>query len=153
MVTLAVSFEPAQSKDSIFDQPTLSISVDTTQLSIEELITCTVRTQLMIRRAREQAKRSEYAENRFLTDSAIAAGRRSGRITTPRQPEQRYSDLPDEMQQQQIQQEINRALVAFNKKQFRILVDGQLHHNQDDQVIVSDVSQILFLRLTPLVGG
>ena len=46
-----------------------------------------------------------------------------------------------------------KALKAFDEGRYYIIVDDMQVENLDDEVIISADSKIVFIRLTPLVGG
>ena len=49
--------------------------------------------------------------------------------------------------------EIETALVAFESNKFLMLLDDTQVENLDDELTLTDNSELVFLRLTPLVSG
>jgi hypothetical protein len=51
------------------------------------------------------------------------------------------------------EQQFERALKAFQRNGFLVLVNGQQYDALDDEIELGTETQITFLRLVPLVGG
>jgi hypothetical protein len=51
------------------------------------------------------------------------------------------------------QEQFERALEAFERNGFLVLVDDRQAESLDDPIVISEVSKVSFVKLVPLVGG
>jgi|SRR5579859_3923314 len=129
--------------------PTVEVEVVPEQLTASQLISRTVAAQI---RELEQGYQLDHErvlralQRQYLTDPELHEQANQGRIGLP-------SAMPPVIQPIDVQQETAKAVDAFRRKTFLILVDGKQVDQLDETVILTQSSKIVFMRLTPLVGG
>jgi enoyl-CoA hydratase/carnithine racemase len=99
--------------------------------------------------ATANARAIEHAEAHARTRSFLIAFEPSSpeaALNAPRSPKRRQ-EIFDE------QAEYDRAILAFEKRQFIMLLDERQIENLDDEFGLTGANEIVFLYLTPLVGG
>ena len=152
MLTLAVNFETLPGQ-ALQEQKQVEVSFEPIGLTLGELIGSTVRAQLMTKAIQEGVKYSDHVASDILTEQMIASGKQQGRIALSREPERRYSGKNTEEFRAYMQQEVDKALAAFDGKKFHLLIDGEIQQQLDEKISITDSTKIVFLRLTPLAGG
>lgn len=129
--------------------PTVTVEVAHEQLTVGQLIGQTVEAQI---RELERSYQLDHAsiqqalQRQYLTEPELREQASQGRIRQP-------SAMPSVMQPVDAQQATAKAVDAFRRKAFVILIDGKQVDQLDETVILTPSSKIIFLRLTPLVGG
>jgi hypothetical protein len=109
--------------------------------TVRDLLDAIVRSQVDAFRTRKQ----EARVLRILTEREIADGREAGKIALGDQiPDDR---LPDP------EQAIDAALTAFEDAFYFMFVNDQQMERLDHPLAAAEVTDILFVRLTPLAGG
>ena len=109
-------------------------------LTLSELIDAVVRHEVDAFRTRQQERQLD----RVLTNAQIAEGARLGKVG----PEGRATPA-----QVDADQAVATALEAFTDGLYFVFVDGNQIEDVDTTVHVVPTSTLLFVRLTPLVGG
>lgn len=115
----------------------LRLELAQTRVRVSELIAQTVLAQVSMRRAMAEPQRDH------LDEDEIRRQRELGRIVLPRP-----QNLADELQQH-----VERAQQAFADRRYRMILDGRWLTALDEEVELVEDSALVFLRLTPLVGG
>jgi hypothetical protein len=77
----------------------------------------------------------------YLDDEALRQQLASGRVALDKSAE------PD------LAREIERARQGFAEGRYRMILDGAWLSDLDEEVELSEHGKLVFLRLTPLVGG
>lgn len=152
MVTLAVSFETLPGQKQL-EKKQITVAFEQMTLTLGELIESTVRAQLITKTIQENVKHSDFVESNFLTENMIFSGKQQGRVALAKTPERQYSGKTDEEYQRYLQNEVDQALAAFSGKKFHVLIDGEMQQDLQEIIRVTDSTKVVFLRLTPLVGG
>lgn len=127
--------------------PNVALSLLTETLTIRELIANTVEEQirdLQLQRQMDIESIRNILSRQYLTDAEIQAQAQTGAIKMP--------ELPDNSPIF-ITQETEKALTAFEKGVYVIVIDGKQAQSLDDTVTLKPTSKVTFLRLTPLKGG
>jgi hypothetical protein len=136
MVCLDVAFElPADATD--FDPASGPLQLQLAQpvMRVSDLIAQAVTTQMMLRRLTRGPARA------YLDDEALRQQLASGRVALDKSAE------PD------LAREIERARQGFAEGRYRMILDGAWLSDLDEEVELSEHGKLVFLRLTPLVGG
>jgi hypothetical protein len=123
------------------------ITVEAEHCTLAELICRTVEAQLADLQAQhnDTARVQEVLERHYLSNEEIVSQTRSGMVRMPKTPTTKVP--PDtEMAQQ-------RALHAFTRQAYVVLVNGEQVEQLDDLVICMPQTKVIFLRLMPLAGG
>lgn len=118
------------------------------QLTVAELISRTVEEQirdLLITRGIDKESTRQMLDRQYLSSEDIQRQASQGKISVP--------SKAVEMPEIDTQVEISRALDAFKRKTYIIVVDGRQVESLEDVLTLSATSKINFMRLTPLVGG
>lgn len=127
--------------------PNVALDLLTETLTIRDLITHTVEEQirdLHIQRQMDFDNIQHILNRHYLTDVEIQAQAQTGAIKMP--------ELPDNSPIF-ITQETEKALTAFEKGVYVIVIDGEQAQSLNDTVTLRPTSKVTFLRLTPLKGG
>ncbi|MCL4255374.1 MAG: hypothetical protein KJ043_16560 [Anaerolineae bacterium] len=127
--------------------PNVALDLLTETLTIRDLITHTVEEQirdLRIQRQMDFDNIQHILNRQYLTDAEIQAQAKTGAIKMPELP----NDSPIF-----IIQETEKALTAFEKGVYVIIIDGEQAQSLNDTVTLKPTSKVTFLRLTPLKGG
>ncbi len=152
MLTIAVNFEALPGQKPL-EQKQVEVAFEQMELTLGELIESTVRAQLMTKTIQEDVKYSDYVVSDVLTEKMIASGKQQGRVALEKEPERRYSGKSTQEFRAYMQQEVDTALAAFSDKKFHVLINGEMQQHLNEKISVNDLTKIVFLRLTPLVGG
>ena len=119
-----------------------------TTLTTQDLIRRTVEEQvwnLLSARKLEQAQARQILDRHYLTEAEVRSQASSGAVRLPRKASATRSI--------DMEEEIGRAVHAFQNGLFAVLVDGQQLMSLQDRVTLRQASKVTFLRLTPLAGG
>ena len=129
--------------------PPVAFHYHSETISVRELIQRVVSSQIQILQAREARDNSEIQAilaRQYLADEEVSEQAASGAVKMPAASEQnRHAPDPE--------QEMQRALRGFEEGRFFITVNGFQPESLDQHLLLTEYSQVLFLRLTPLVGG
>lgn len=125
--------------------PDVRVAVTDAGISVRDLIRKAVAAQLAELAAMPDRSGSVRSLARqYLTDAEVAAMARQGTVRlTAAQP----GPAPDP------EAEAGRAIDAFGQGRFAIFAGGTQFTSLDDMVRAGDTERVLFLRLTPIVGG
>jgi hypothetical protein len=125
--------------------PDVRVAVADQGISVRELIRGAVAAQLAeLAAGRERLDSRRALARQYLTDAEVAAMAREGTVRfAPRQP----GPVPDP------EAEADRAVAAFRRGVFAVFAGGRQLTGLDDVVRADCAERVLFLRLTPLVGG
>ena len=137
MVCLDVAFE--LSADATDFDPTsgpLQLELEQQTMRVSDLIAQAVTTQVMLRRVARGPARD------FLDEEALRQQLARGRVALDKD-----SVEPD------LAREIERARQGFAEGRYRMILDGSWLSDLDEEVELTDHGKLVFLRLTPLVGG
>jgi hypothetical protein len=137
MVCLDVAFELAVDATD-FDPASgpLQLQLPQAVMRVSDLIAQAVTTQVMLRRLSTGPARP------YLDDDALRQQLARGRVALDK-----HADEPD------LTREIERARQGFVEGRYRMILDGAWLSDLDEQVELTDHGKLVFLRLTPLVGG
>lgn len=143
-----------QVRNRLFGQPNVEIpnvALDLLHetLSVRDLITRTVTEQiqdLLLNHHWDEAKTRETLARQYLTDHEIAEQAEQGAV---RVLPTKIGKIPNI----NTGEEVQKALTAFQKRIYLIVVDGYQPAELDEDLTLKPTSKITFLRLTPLVGG
>ncbi len=136
MVCLDVAFDlPADVTD--FDPASGPLRLELAQsvMRVSDLIAQAVTTQVMLRRLARGPARE------YLDDEALRQQLARGRVALDQTTE------PD------LAREIEHARQGFAEGRYRMILDGAWLSDLDEEVELSEHGKLVFLRLTPLVGG
>lgn len=129
--------------------PPVAFHYHSETISVRDLIQRVVATQIQILQDQQSCSDSEIHKilaRQYLADNEVHEQAASGVVKMPA-AEIQNRHTPDS------QREIQRALEGFEKGLFFITANGFQPDSLDQQLLLSNHSEILFLRLTPLVGG
>ena len=76
----------------------------------------------------------------------ISAGLEAGKVAEPTSNRSKLSVID-------IEPAVAAALVAFERREFQIAINGEFVRRLDDLVDIDEASEAVFLRLVPLRGG
>ena len=110
------------------------------KLTLQELLTAVVQAEVEAFRSRQ----TEGRLNQILTPDRIEQGVDRGKISSG------GSELAQEVD---LQVAINNAIQSFQDGFYYVFIDDEQQMELDKSVILQPRSQLIFLRLTPLVGG
>lgn len=118
-------------------------------LTVATLIRRTVEEQVRELRMRqyldaEQARRA--LDRQYLTSDEIAAQAEQGSVRFP-------SQRARKSRQVEAEEEVDRALRAFEAGAYLILVDGRRIESLNEEIRFAPGSNVTFRRLMPLIGG
>lgn len=120
------------------------------RLSLAQLIEAAVRTHLAVRRATRPRAVTATRGGDVLDPLRLSMGMAMGKIATASRAERELQNADDADENV----EIAKALAAFRKGGFQVVIDGTWYRNDlDAEVALQEDSTVLFLRLMPLVGG
>lgn len=101
--------------------------------------------ELSFKRRLDAAQVSDVLQRQYLSESEIAAQSAEGRIKMP--------GAPEELKPVNVENEIARAMRAFEGGRVFLYAGGRQVENLDEELDFSRQSKVTFLRLTPLMGG
>jgi len=129
--------------------PPVAFHYHSETISVRELIQRVVTCQIQILQAQQAHGEHEIQAilaRQYLADEEVSEQAADGAVKMPSVAAQnRYAPDPA--------QEVQRALRGFEAGRFFITVNGFQPEFLDQHLLLSEHSQVLFLRLTPLVGG
>lgn len=126
--------------------PAVALTLLHQRITVRQLIAQAVEEQIaeMVLHQQADIARAERALARqYLTPEEIDAQAQTGQIMMPKLPDDSIS----------VANQVQKALRAFQKGAFIIIVDGYQPADLDEELELTATSKITFLRLTPLVGG
>jgi hypothetical protein len=138
VLTLTISGKVMGKTQPLFTNWQLSIPVG--RLTLQELLTQIVRSEVAEFKDRQSQRRLTH----ILSAADIDLGMARGKI------ESGGSDLDQVVD---VEGSINIALQAFKDGFYLVFINDQQQEDLDDLVEVGINSELLFLRLVPLVGG
>ena len=124
---------------------TVLVEVSMTRITVTDLIRRVVEEQvwdLMNRRKLNTSEAQRALERQYLTDDEVAKQAAGGAVRLPRV----LKPLDPE-------REVRRAIEAFEKGTYLVLVNGRQVAGLSETLTLAESSRVTFLRLTPLVGG
>jgi signal transduction histidine kinase len=136
--TLTISGKVIGKSQNLFT--TWQMNLPNQQLTLGELLTQVVQAEIKAFHDRQSQQRL----TKVLGLVEIAAGVAQGKITSG------GSELDQTVDEQQA---IDNALQSFQDGFYLVFIDDQQQENLADLVDLKTNSELLFLRLTPLVGG
>ncbi len=119
------------------------------RLTVAELIRRTVEEQvreLAVRRKLDAEQARRALDRQYFTDKEIVARSERGGVNDP---SQRTSSLAEIRPQE----EVRKALRAFEAGSYFVTVDGRQVERLDEVIELRPDSKVTFIRLMPLVGG
>lgn len=129
--------------------PTVAVEVVHEQVTAGQLINQTVESQihnLEESHHLSQERVSRALQRQYLTEVEMHEQAKQGRIGLS-------SNVLPTLHPIDIKEETAKAMDAFRRRTFLILVDGKQIDSLDETLALTPSSKIVFLRLTPLVGG
>jgi hypothetical protein len=138
MLSVQVQNELDKDLQTSLKLPSYRVQVATSVLSVRALIEASVCAYLNLSRLLQ----SQPDAAPFLNVTEIESGVAQGKVA-----------LSTSEPVPQLQAEVKRCLAAFSSGKFQIVVDGVWHRSLDEQIELTEESQITFLRLLPLQGG
>jgi hypothetical protein len=123
------------------------VDVVESSLTLAQLIRRTVEEQVRELQARQKldaAAVQEALDRQYLTDAEMAA--QVEQHAAIRMPARAHGRID-------AQHEVQRALMAFERGVYHVLVDGRQIEHLNDRVDVRLGTRVTFLRLMPLAGG
>lgn len=127
--------------------PAVTFHYRSETIRVRELIRRVVTAQIQIlheQRTHSLCEIQEILARQYLAGMEVEELAAEGAVKMPTAPDFRAPDL---------EQEVERALAGFEQGRFFITVNGYQPDSLDDMLLLSEFSKVLFLRLTPLVGG
>ncbi len=140
--------------------PTVTLDFLQQEITVEELIRRTVEEQIRELVAKrkldmEQAQRAlnaQYLE--YLESAKVFSEERGEHFPADAEllPPQaiRVSTM---MSAGRIRSEVRKAIEGFQKRLYRIIIDGRLVERLDEKIVFEPGAKVTFIRLIPLVGG
>lgn len=128
----------------------IHFSSDVETLTVRELIERSVTEQIKIlqkSQASSEQRIKASLERQYLSDADIASLSKQGNICCADIEKNRQSSVID------IRHEIARAEEAFTQKRFFITLNDYQPEMLEEKIRLTDHTEVLFLRLMPLVGG
>lgn len=129
--------------------PNIALELLNETLTIRELITHTVEeqvTEMLTKQKIEIETARRILQRQYLTEADIAQQAEQGAIRDPNVTPKKPAELDSKT-------EVKKAVEAFEKNTYLIIIDGEQADSLDQVVTLSPTSKVTFLRLTPLVGG
>jgi len=129
--------------------PAIAFRYHSETISVRALIQRAVTAQITTLReqhARSHAEIRQILARQYLAGEEITAQAEQGAVKMPAAAQSR-AHAPDP------EQEVARALAGFEQGRFFITVNGYQPDSLEQRLLLTQYSKVLFLRLTPLVGG
>lgn len=120
------------------------------RISVRDLIAraVTEQIQVLLELHRTEARLVHLALARqYLSSKDIEKQAESGRIGLPAERERQPAPIIDTAN------EIKKALSGFETRAYQVVLDGVPLESLDENIVLKRETKIIFLRLTPLVGG
>ncbi len=129
---------------------TVTFDLASNTISVRSLIEKTVVQQIQVMLSADAGETEllrDALNAQYLTNDEIQRQAPSGQV--------RLKPAPSPVSPQSIdpEKEIATAIRGFQQKAFKVVVDGEVMESLDDSLVVGETTKIVFLRLTPLVGG
>lgn len=126
--------------------PEINLQLLRREVSVKDLIAQTVEKQLnaLQENSLSPEEISKKMNAQYLETQDIEQQQLSGKIALSR---------PDERKMPSLEREIDKALVAFQNRRFKIFIDGDEVLDINETCILKEDGNIKFVRLIPLVGG
>ena len=131
--------------------PTIALPLSESRLTVAELIRHTIIEQLSeltVRQMLDSVLARERIARQYLSAAEIAEQAASGSVRGPAVPAAAVQ--PPRFD---VEHEVTKAWRGFERRAFRVVVDGQMPTNLSEQLALRPDSKVAFMRLTPLVGG
>jgi len=122
------------------------------KITVRELISRTVTEQIKELTETQKAEAATIhlvLARQYLTPKDINQLTETGRIRLPSEKQVNKADSAVI----NVDEEINKALNGFDTQAFRVLADGEQMESLDQELVLTDETKLVFLRLTRLVGG
>ncbi len=119
------------------------------RITVGELIRRTVEEQvreLVGRRKLDALQAQQALARQYLTEDEVGAQARQGAVRYP-------SSHPQSIPRISPQAEVQKALVAFERGSYMVLIDGKRMERLDEQITFAPGTKVTFLRVMPLAGG
>jgi len=119
------------------------------RITVGELIRRTVEEQvreLVGRRKLDALKAQEALARKYLTDDEVRGKAGQGAV---RYPSSRRAGVP----QIDPQAEVRKALAAFDRGTYMVLIDGRRMESLDEEITFAPATKVTFLRVMALAGG
>jgi hypothetical protein len=91
----------------------------------------------------QEALRRQY---HYLTDDEVTSQAKHGAVRYP-------STRPIAIPQIDPQAEVEKALAAFERGSYMVMIDGEPMSRLDEQIAFAPATKVTFLRIMPLAGG
>ena len=126
--------------------PDIHLKLASERISAQALIRRTVEAQInqMLQDQQSTSVIKLHLNAQYLVQSEIDRQKREGKIALEKAPQE---------EQISIEAEAAKALQAFQKKGFKMFVDGNEVGDLEEDISLTDKTTISFIRLIPLVGG
>jgi len=131
--------------------PTVKLTLSGEAITVGELIRRTLIEQiseLTVSKMLDAVMAREHISRQYLTATEIAAQAESGSVRGPAGPKP-----TPEVPQFDVDREVQKAWRGFERRAFRVVVDGQMPTELEQELVLREDSKVAFMRLTPLVGG
>jgi hypothetical protein len=129
--------------------PNVIINILEEQITVGELITRTVEEQvrdLLLTRRLDAMQAQQALDRHYLVNPEVKQQAAQGRVKMP-------TRIPTAQPRIDLAAEMRKALQAFQAGTYLVIVDGRQCEQEDECLQLHANSKIMFLRLTPLVGG
>jgi len=127
----------------------VELSLASELISVKDLIYRTVKKQ--IEQHLKKEKQSETVQQMFnrqyLSDNEIKKKSEEGAIQVPSQKKLKPALIIN------IDREYQRAINCFDGNIYKLLIDGETMEDLEQTISLTPKSKIIFIRLTPLIGG
>jgi hypothetical protein len=133
----AGSFEPVE------------LNLVSERIAVRDLIYRTVQQQVdvYLKEKKEESEIIQKMINRlYLSNSEIEKQAKEGAIHAPDHTKVSGESI-------NIDKEYKKAISCFNGNIYKLLIDGETMEELDQAITLTPESKIIFIRLTPLVGG
>lgn len=129
--------------------PTVQLPLPDSSISVAELIRRTLQQQLAelsVQGLLAAIAVREIIARQYLSAAEIRAQAGQGAVRVPRVSEPAIPEFD-------VEREVERAWAGFERRAFRVVVDGRMPQALTDTVTIRADSKVAFMRLLPLVGG
>lgn len=140
--------------------PTVTLDFLQQEIAVEELIRRTVEEQIRELTAKrkldmDQAQRTLNAQYLEHLESAKERSEEHGEHASANAellPPQ-ASRVSTSISAGRTRSEVRKAIEGFQKRLYRIIIDGRLVERLDEKIVFEPGSKVTFIRLIPLIGG
>ena len=143
MHTLTLTFQNSDQKTG----ESFNLELQNLELTVKELISYSVISyisELKLKQKLSAQNCLEILNRRFLNNEEIRLLKDKGKVAMPETPQELKVDN---------NKEVEKALGAFDKQVFFLLIDGTQYTNLEEKINLTDNSKIFFLRIIALTGG